>query len=179
MKKTAVLLLLLVCFTFFHGCKKTEDGSYVAPITISEKLNGTWVLTELIQVDEIAKSNAEADTAKVQQKLTNYLNFPSLTVTFSVDENNLPTSYAIAGTAPALLSPSGYWKLDMSYPHTDNSVSRIFLYSDQAKTIQTATLYITAIPGSLPVLQFSLTRKVNGIPFVSYNYKFSIQNKTK
>lgn len=164
-------------FAFYYGCKKTDDGSYVAPITISEKIVGTWALVSVMQVDEIAKANNETTT---KMELSSQFTFSSLNITFLVDANNKPSSYSIAGTAPALLAPAGFWDLDLDYPHADGGTpSKINLYSDAAKTTKTATLDILALPGSLPNLQFTFTRKVNGVPFVSYNYKFSILNQAK
>ncbi len=173
MKKTAVFLLLLVCFTLFYGCKKTEDGSYVAPIVISEKINGVWALTSIKQVDEIAKANGEATTEMV---LTDQFNFASFSITFQVDANQLPNIYSVSGTAPGLLSPTGFWDMDYAYPHTDGTASKINLYSDATKLAKTATLDILTIPGEKKVLQFTMIRKINGVPFVSYTYQLSIQN---
>ncbi len=180
MKKTTVfLLLLVVCSTFYYGCQKTVDGSYAAPITIYEKVSGTWVMNAtkgLLQDDEIAKANSESVT---QMDLTDKFTFASFTITFNVDANNKPTTYSVGGTAPQLLPASGYWDLDYPYPSTVGNPSQIYLFSDASKSTKTSTLSILTIPGSDKTLQFKLSRKINGVPFVSYTYKLSLQNQTK
>ena len=45
---------LVVSFTsLLSSCNVTEDGSYVAPISINEKINVKWSLQSLEQTDEI------------------------------------------------------------------------------------------------------------------------------
>lgn len=177
MKKTTVLLLtlVLVISAFFYGCKKSDDGSYTSPITIYEKVAGKWVLSAskgLLQDDEIAKANSESAT---QMDLTGQHAFSSFTITFSVDANQQPTAYTVEGTSPALFPKSGYWDLDYPYPSTQGEASKIYLFTDAAKTIKTAVLDIMNIPGADPTLQFKLTRRNKGIAYVSYTYKLSIQ----
>lgn len=177
MKKTKVFLLFLVmvCYGSFYGCTKTEDGSYTSPITISEKMAGTWALSTskgLLQDDEIAKANSESIT---EMDLTGQFTFSSFTIKFDVDANKKPTSYSVGGTSPALFPTSGYWDLDYPFPSSQGNYSEIYLFSDAAKTTKTATLEILNIPGADPTLQFKLIRKVNGVAFVSYTYKLSIQ----
>ena len=53
----ALLLLSLMTGTLFTACNDTEDGSYVEPITLYEKLQGTWSLRTLQQVDEAGKAS--------------------------------------------------------------------------------------------------------------------------
>ena len=177
MKKTTVLLLslLLVCSSFFSGCTKPEDGAYTAPVTISEKMAGTWALSPnkgLLQDDEIAKANSEPVT---EMDLTGQFTFSSFTITFNVDADNKPTGYSVGGTSPAFFPKTGYWDLDYPYPSTQGNASKIYLFSDAAKTTKTATLEIMNIPGADPTLKFKLIRRVKGVAFVSYTYKLSIQ----
>lgn len=177
MKKTKVFLLFLVlaCFASFYGCNKTDNGSYVAPITISEKMAGTWALSStkgLLQDDEIAKANSESN---VEMDLTGQFTFSSFTITFNVDAKNKPTSYTVGGTSPALFPQNGYWDLDNLFPSSEGNSSKIYMYSDAAKTTRTATLEIMNIPGADPTLQFKMTRRVNGVAFVSYTYKLTIK----
>ena len=175
MKRTSVLLLLLVCLASFFGCKKTDDGSYVAPISIYEKMTGTWTLSAtkgLLQHDEIAMANSESFT---EMDLTGQFTFSSFTITFNVDADKNPTNYAVGGTTPAFFPVAGYWDLDYPYPSSTGSASKIYLFSDAAKTAKVATLELLNIPGADPTLQFKLTRKVKGVPYVSYIYKLSIK----
>ena len=176
MKKTGFYLFLLLFIMSFGGCDKTEDGSYVRPITISEKVAGTWTLSKLTQIDEIAKANGETKSEIV---LTEKLSFNSFSIKFDVDADQKPTTYTISGTAPELIAPTGYWDMDYPYPHSDLTVSKINLYTDASKATKTASLDIMTLPGSKPELQFLVTRKLKGVPFVSYSYQLSIQNTTK
>ena len=48
----ALLLLSLMTGAFFTACNDTDDGSYVAPITLGEKIQGKWTLKSIRQVDE-------------------------------------------------------------------------------------------------------------------------------
>jgi len=50
-------LLVVISCTAFND---TDDGSYVAPITSYEKINGNWQLNSLKQVDEIAVANSQS-----------------------------------------------------------------------------------------------------------------------
>ena len=64
----ALLLLSLMTGALFTACNDTEDGSYVEPITLYEKLQGTWSLRTLQQVDEAGKaSGAKYTTMKLTQ----------------------------------------------------------------------------------------------------------------
>ena len=60
MRKTSKFLMLLfaaVATSFcFTACDDTEDGSYVPPITLGEKIAGQWQLSSITQIDE---SNAK------------------------------------------------------------------------------------------------------------------------
>lgn len=176
MKKTGIYLLLFLFIMSFGGCDKTDDGSYVRPITISEKIAGTWTLSKLTQIDEIAKANSEAVSEIV---LTDQHSFKSFSITFNVDADQNPTSYSVTGEAPELLATNGYWDMDYPYPHTDLNVSKIVLYSDAAKTAKTLALDVMSLPGSKPELQFLVIRKHKGVPFVSYSYQLSVQSLTK
>ena len=84
-------LLGAMCIT---ACSDTEDGSYVKPITISEKLHGEWILNSMKQVDEATGQNLD---------LTDQFNFMSFAIDFKVDSNDDPTTFSIAGSAPSIL----------------------------------------------------------------------------
>jgi hypothetical protein len=167
MRKTGFLLLCLVVFQLIISCSKTNDGTFTAPITLYEKIGGTWKITAIKEIDEIAKaSSIKPDEVLLLTKF----NFNTFVITLSVNENFEPTTYAVTGSAPNLFSATGYWKLDSAFPHTDNNSTRIQLYSDEAKTVLTDELIVTAIPGAKNVLSFNLTRSSDGVPFVTYQY---------
>jgi len=172
--KYSYAFLLLVFVLPFTACNDTEDGSFVAPITIYEKIQGNWTVTSVKQVDEIAKANSQTPSEMI---LTDQFNFSGFTISLSVDESNQPTSYKVGGSAPKLFASEGYWDLVYPYPNTDGTASTINLYSDAAKSKKTGTLDIMAIPGSTKVLELKLTRKTKGVPFTSYIYQLAPVNK--
>lgn len=170
MKKSVIMLPLFFIFQLIAGCNMTDDGSYTAPITIYEKLGGTWQLTKITEVDEIAKANS---TEPSEFDLTTVFNFSDLQLQLNEDETNTPSTYEISGDVPELFPKSGYWKLDESFVHSDGTASTLLLYSDEAKTQQTGQLTLTAIPGATTTLGFKLTRSTDQTSYVSYVYQFS------
>ena len=164
------VFLLMVAVLPFVSCNDTDDGSYVAPITIYEKINGNWAVTSLKQVDEIAKANAQSP---IEMTLTDQFSFSTFTINLNVDSNNEPTNYQIGGTAPKFFPSEGYWSLEYPFQNTDGSASIINLNSDASKDTQVDQLSVTAIPGSNKVLELKFSRKAKGVTFVSYVYQLS------
>ena len=185
MKKTTAILLLVGFFVLFYGCKKSSEES-TPPTTLYQKLAGTWGMktpqgaspaASVVEVDDIALANQAPVT---QWDLSLQLNFPSFTITFNVDANNNPTTYAIGGTATQLIPVSGYWNLDYPYPSTVSTASKIYLYSDAAKTDLVNTLYIQEIPsGNVPMISFKLNHSNQGVPYASYVYSLYLQTSKK
>ncbi len=157
----ALLLLSLIILTGFTACNDTDDGSYVPPITLGEKIQGKWVLKSLKQVDEIAGQALD---------LTGQFEFTSFTIDLKADAANNPTTFSVEGNAPAILPASGSWGMGYPYTNADGTASKIILYSDAAQSKKVAELTVTALPGASKVLEFKLTRKVKGQAFVSYVY---------
>lgn len=155
--KTCIFLSFLIAAVVVTSCSITDDGDYVNPITLNEKISGKWVLNSIVQTDE---SNAQT------MALTNLLDFDTFVIKLDTDENNAPTTFSLEGSAPALLPLKGTWSLDYDYTKSDATATRIFLKSDTGA----ATLTLTKVPGSDGILEYKLTRKVNGQPFVSYTY---------
>lgn len=163
LKKIHALLLFSLVSTgvSLTSCSDTEDGSFVAPITLSEKINGNWVLNSLVQTDEISTTNLD---------LTGQFNFLSFGINLQADENNNPISFSVSGNAPALLPVSGTWEMEHNFTNTNGTPARIFLYADDNKSQKAATLTVNSVPGNSRVLEFKLTRKQKGQAFVSYVY---------
>lgn len=163
--------LFLFLVMLFSACNETNDGTYVAPISTSEKIQGNWAAISVNQIDEVAKA---IDKTTSPLYLTTLFNFSTFSITFNVDATtNLPTTYQIGGNSPALFPTSGFWNLANLYPNTDTTPSQIILFSDADKTIKTATLDITIMPGSVKTLELRFTRKTKGVAFVSYTFKLS------
>ncbi len=173
LKTQLVFLSFLVIMTCLSACNNTDDGSYVAPITTYEKINGTWELKSLKQVDEIAAANSQKPS---EMTLTDQFGFSTFSISLNVDGENLPTSYQVGGTAPLFFPAEGYWEMDFPFQNPDGKPSIINLYADAAKTSRTGTLYITATPGATRSMELKFTRSTKGIAYVSYVYQLSQPN---
>lgn len=149
-----VLSILSVC-----ACASTEDGNYVAPITQYEKIGGNWILNSITQTDETTTSTMD---------LTNVFNFKSFGISLNLDSENNPTTFTITGSAPALLPTSGTWKLTNAFVNSNGSSAKILLNNN-------VDLTVTAVPGTNAILEYKLTRKNNGVSFVSYTYNLTAQ----
>lgn len=161
-----------MCF-FALSCDNTEDGSYVDPITIYEKVNGNWQLANLKMVDEVAKANKIEPN---EENLSTYFNYEDFKINFSVDEKNQPTTYEVTGNVPPLFAPKGYWALSAAFQPTNSGATKIYLYSDAQKTQKTDELRLMSVPGKNDEMQLQLTHSSDGVDFVSYVFKLNAIN---
>lgn len=158
--KTGITLLLLSLSGSWAltSCCDTEDGSFVPPITLGEKINGSWTLNSMTQIDE---------TAQKEKDLTAAFGFSTFNIQLGVDANGAPAQFTVSGNAPALLPVSGNWSMENDFYNSDGSAPRILLTDGSDKGM---ALTVTSVPGAKPSLEFKLTRKQNGQAFVSYVY---------
>lgn len=173
MKCKSIYWLAVVMSLSAIGCDNTDDGSHVDPITIYEKVNGNWGLTNLKMVDEAAKANKIEPN---EENLSTYFNYEDFKINFSVDEKNSPTSYEVTGNVPPLFAPKGYWALSSDFQPTNASAVKIYLYSDAQKTQKTDELQVISVPGKNDEMQLQLVRSSGGVPFVSYVFKLNAIN---
>ena len=171
--KNIYWLAVFLCISLF-GCTNTEDGSYVDPITLYEKVNGNWGLTNLKLVDEFALKNA---IEPHEENLSTYFNYEDFKIKFNVDEKNQPTSYEVLGDVPPLFAPKGFWRLSSDFQQTNASgpVS-IYLYSDAQKTQKTDELKLTSVPGNSDEMEFKLVHSSGGSTYASYVFKLTAIN---
>lgn len=155
--KTHVLFFFLMVALLAASCSTIDDGDYVKPITLNEKIAGRWVVNSVVQTDE---SNTQ------KMPLTNLLDFDTFVINLNADEDLTPTTFSVEGKAPTLLPLKGTWALDYDYTKSDATASHIVLTSD-AGVIK---LTVTGVPGADRILEYRFTRTVNGQPFVSYTY---------
>lgn len=167
MKQTLVILFFVAFTQLFTCCNKTNDGIYTEPISIYEKIGGTWELTKLNLVDEVAAANSLKPDAI---NLTTKFDFRSFKMTLLLDESFNPTTFEVTGNAPGLFIKNGYWDLSHPFPNTDTTPVKLRLYSNEAKTELADVLNITSLPGQRSVMDFSLTRSVNDVPYATYQY---------
>jgi hypothetical protein len=170
--KSYYWLALFMCF-FAISCDNTEDGSYVDPITIYEKVNGNWGLTNLKMVDEFAKTNKIEPN---EENLSTFFNYEDFKINFSVDEKNRPTSYEVTGNVPPLFALKGYWELSSDFQQTNASAVKIYLYSDAQKTQKTDELRLSSVPGKCGEMEFQLVRSSEGTAFLTYVFKLNAIN---
>ncbi|ABQ07339.1 DUF5004 domain-containing protein [Flavobacterium johnsoniae] len=170
--KSYYWLALFMCF-FAISCDNTEDGSYVDPITIYEKVNGNWGLTNLKMVDEFAKTNKIEPN---EENLSTFFNYEDFKINFSVDEKNRPTSYEVTGNVPPLFALKGYWELSSDFQQTNASAVKIYLYSDAQKTQKTDELRLSSVPGKSGEMEFQLVRSSEGTAFLTYVFKLNAIN---
>lgn len=159
--KVALTLMLLGGSMMFTSCDTVEDGNYVAPITQYEKIGGKWILNTVTQTDETTANTLD---------LTSVFDFDTFGINLNVDNDGKPTTFEVTGNAPTLLPTSGSWSLVNPFVNSDGSSAQILL-GDKTK------LTVTAVPGAKPVLEFKLTRKSKGEPFVSYTYNLTSQQE--
>lgn len=168
MRKNKLTIIILFSLLMGYGCSKTEDGSYTPPITVYEKIPGTWQLLSIKLIDETAKS---AGIKPDELILTEGLNFQSFAITLETDAQNQATTFAVTGDAPELLPLLGYWDLDSQFPLTDGTPVKINLYSDAGKSQKTNQLSITSMPGATAEMELKLVHTSNQVAYATYLYK--------
>src|SRR5690606_26497982 len=168
--KMIILGVTLVCF---WGCNQLDDGSYTAPITLYEKVEGSWSLSNLKMVDEIAKNNGIKPDDQNFEQLFNYSQFE---IQLLIDSGFTPTSYEVVGEVPPLFAPKGYWELSSAFQPTTSDPVRVKLFKDAAKTQLLDELLLMAIPGTNATMQLQLVRRSGGAAYVSYVFNLTQTN---
>jgi hypothetical protein len=173
MKRLLLYLVILILISPFTGCNQIEDGSYVEPITLYEKINGNWALSGLTMVDNIAKvQNLEL----FEQNISSEFNFDQMVLEFNVDAEDNPSTFSVSGDIPPLFLYEGYWDLSSSFPKTDLSRVKVNLYSDASRQNKVDELELTITPGATDELGVELVRRSEGIAFLTYAFSFSSVN---
>lgn len=155
--KLCSMALLLAGVVSLAGCSSVDDGSYVDPITLTEKIGGKWVVNTVTQTDE---TNAKTKT------LTNLLDFDTFVINLDRDAAGNAAAFSIEGSSPELLPLTGTWRMENNFTNSDGSPSRIFLNDGKTDT----SLRVTTVPGNTKTLEFRLIRTNGGQPYVSYTY---------
>lgn len=162
MKQTKFPLLILGMF-ILSSCA-TENGVFTEPITMYEKIGGTWNLSRIKQVDELAVANKSGVT---EIDLTDY--FESFSISLNETSPGVPSTFSSSG-APEILPAGGYWKLDREFQNWDGKPVKVQFFSESACSTKIGEVAITSVPGSVPLMELTLTRISNGTSFVSYVY---------
>lgn len=165
-----IIYLLVLIALFAIGCDEVDDGHQADPITLYEKIEGSWSLMSLKMVDEFAKANAIEPN---EQNLSALFHYEDFKINFMVDDKMQPTTYEVLGEVPSLFEPVGYWELSSAFQQTNGTAVRIRLYSDAQKTHMTDELRLTSVPGGNQEMEIQLVRESGGTPFVSYVFKLA------
>jgi hypothetical protein len=173
MKRLLLYLVILILVSPFAGCNEIEDGSYVEPITLYEKINGSWAFDGLTMVDNIAKAQ---NLNLFEQKISSEFNFDQMVLELNVDAENNPTTFLVSGDIPPLFLFEGYWDLSSSFPKTDLSRVIINLYSDASRQNKVDELELTVTPGATDEFGVELVRRSEGVTFLTYAFSFSSVN---
>jgi len=137
------------------SCSTTEDGSYVDPIKLTEKVGGNWMLNSITQVDE---------TSGNEMTLTNLLGFDTFCINLSEGGQ-----FSVTGNAPKLLPITGTWELDNNYVKSTGEATQLLLKGSEGSV----KLTVTSTPGATSELGFQLSRTSEGKAFLSYKYSLS------
>lgn len=157
------VILLALWAPILSSCA-TDNGVFTEPLTMYEKIGGTWNLSRIKQVDELAVANKSGVT---EVDLTDY--FETFSISLNESNSYAPSTFTTSG-APEILPTDGYWKLDRAFQNWDGTPVKIMFFSDSDCSNQTGEVSITSVPGSVPLMELTMTRSTNGTPFVSYVY---------
>lgn len=179
------LLLLLIAIPFAACDPVTEDGSFVEPITLYEKIGGTWTLGDMVMIDENADNGwltnldgsptqSKEAASKPEMSINGALGYDQFVMKLNVDGSNQPTTYSVETTAKVSYIPhEGYWELSDTFTNPTGSSPVVYIYSDAAKTNQVASFTVTSVPGASTTMELKFVRNIAGKPHTSYVYKLS------
>lgn len=182
---SGILLLLFGVFSFSACDPSTDDGSYVEPISLYEKIGGTWTLTDLVMTDENAENgwltNIDGTTTqskeaspKTEMSINGALGYDQFIMKLNVNESNRPTTYSVETSAKVSYIPhEGYWELDGDFTNPTGTSPIVYIYSDAAKANLIASYTVTAVPGATNTMELKFTRYVSGKAHMTYVYKLS------
>ena len=149
------------------ACEPMEYGELGEPFSKIDGIEGTWVATEVIQVDETALAQGGLYT---EMDLTNVFNFTNYTITFATASGQPSTFTVSPGGAPSFIDTTGTWAFDDSqYPTQVH-----FTLPDSSE--YTSMMRLVAPPREQNPLRIKFQRFSGGKLIVSYRYTFEKQN---
>lgn len=160
-KPLTILTLLTIMIV---ACDPVEYGEIGTPFSKTEAIEGTWGLTEIVQVDEAAREQGGMYT---ELDLTNAFNFTDYTITFTLDTDTLPLEFSIdPGMAPNFIDTLGTWTFD------DNDFPTEVLFTQSDSVNVTSKLKLIAPPRDQNPLRVKYQRYSGGNLIISYQYSF-------
>ena len=162
-------IFFIVLATAFTACEPVEYGETGDPFSKIEGIEGAWIATEVIQVDETALGQGGLYT---EQNLTDLFNFTSYSITFDVDANNLPSNFSVTSSgAPSFIDTTGIWTFN------DNDFPTEVLLTHPDSSGFTSKMRLITPPRDQNPLRMKFQRFSGGKLIVSYQYTFEKQNQ--
>lgn len=151
------------------SCEPVQYGKIGVPFSKLESVEGTWVATKVIQVDETAVSQGGLYQ---EMDLTDLYNFTSYSITFNLDADTLPSTFSVSTAgAPSFIDTMGTW----SFNDNDFPSEIHFTHPDSADI--TSKLYLIAPPRDQNPLRVKFLRFSKEKLIVSYQYIFERQTQ--
>ncbi len=173
MKKIKYLLGVLITGIILNACEPEAISPIGESRNVLSSLKGTWSLSSFIQVDEFAKSsNFPFKTVDY----TNVYPYKEAKITFNVDDQNKPTTFAINyGNSPKFIKvTTGNWKVD----NTDAPKTIVFSNTTTVKDSVIIGKYQSLDNNELQltVRRYQVDSKGNQKLVISNNYYFKKSN---
>lgn len=185
-RKGLVCLFIALAALTFSGCEPTtDDGSFVEPITLYEKIAGSWTLTDLVMIDEAPDNgwltnlpgspNLKKEASpKSELSINKNFGYDSFVLNLNIDEKRQPTTYQVESNARfAFIPTAGYWELSSAFADPKGSSPVITVYSDAAKASELMKITITTSPGAASYMELKVTKSHAGKATISYIYKLT------
>ncbi len=164
-----IITIFTILVIALVACEPVEYGELGDPFSKIEGIEGSWIATEIIQVDETALAQGGLYT---EMDLTNLFNFSNYTITFHVDANNAPSTFTVAsGGAPSFIDTTGTWTFD------NNELPAEVLYTHPDSLLFTSKMRLIAPPRELSPLRMKFQRFSGGKLIVSYQYTLEKLNQ--
>lgn len=148
------------------GCEQIEYGELGDPFTKTDGIKGTWLVSRVVQVDEVALAQGGAQT---EMDLTDFFSFSTYHITFNVDAQGNPTTFEVGGDAPNFVDSTGIWTFDeIEFP------TYVELTHPDSSSV-TSMFTLIAPPRTKTPLRMKFQRFCKGKIIISYKYEFEIQ----
>ncbi len=165
-KPIIIFLILTISFT---SCEPVEYGEIGDPFSKLEAIEGTWIATEVIQIDETALAQGGLYT---EMDLTNLFNFTSYSITFNLDGEMQSSTFSVNdGGAPSFIDSTGTW----AFNNSEFPDEIYFTLPDSLG--YTSKLKLIAPPRDQNPLRMKFQRFSGEKLIVSYRYNFEKQTQ--
>jgi hypothetical protein len=171
--KIFVLVTIFLSGIIIYSCEPETYKPIGEPFNKIEGIQGSWKITSVVQVDEVAISK---DLSFTQIDITGFYDFSNYRITFNTNEEDNPSTFLVENpdNIPNFLNLTGKWAFDNSdYP------SMVYLIKLDALEvpIDTTRLPLNSTPRKGNPLKFSFTRFSGGEKIISYKYTFEKVNE--